>query len=325
MKFCTNCGQQCNDEMSFCSKCGNALINEPQEYFCPTCGKSLGEKFDSFCPYCGQSFGDTASNSGKEQLFSTANNINHQEDQIESDINSKNNNKGYLKAMLIIFAVILFFGIGFGLLLSANKASSNSNNVQKNSNASVPMMVKARVTKSIPKDFVQINVLNQVMHVPKEFEKMEIPKHLSNAGMALTGNVWKKGDASKNIKPDFYNITVLFEKADDLRKIKPEEEEQVLEQIFKNSWNAMLQTAKVATKRELVSKEICKNIDGHKYLKAVSTIGVPNKPNRDRLENIAIYVFDDTMYFITIDESVRSNNKYTAEINIILDTFGAKK
>ncbi len=59
MKICPKCQLEYDDEFAFCSKCGVPLVVEHQEYFCPTCGKSLGEKFESFCPYCGQSFVDT--------------------------------------------------------------------------------------------------------------------------------------------------------------------------------------------------------------------------------------------------------------------------
>ena len=59
MKTCRNCGQQFNDDMNFCAKCGIQLTAESQEYFCPKCGKALGKKYDSFCPYCGLSFVST--------------------------------------------------------------------------------------------------------------------------------------------------------------------------------------------------------------------------------------------------------------------------
>ena len=57
MKICNNCNREYDDGLNFCSKCGGALTAKPQEYFCPSCGKSLGESFDRFCPYCGCQFG----------------------------------------------------------------------------------------------------------------------------------------------------------------------------------------------------------------------------------------------------------------------------
>ena len=56
MKFCGNCNREYDDNLNFCSKCGRTLMRKPQEYFCPSCGKSLGESFDRFCPYCGCQF-----------------------------------------------------------------------------------------------------------------------------------------------------------------------------------------------------------------------------------------------------------------------------
>ena len=68
MKFCGNCNREYDDNLNFCSKCGKALLIRPQEYFCPTCGKSLGESFDRFCPYCGCQFG---------QVQETRSNVNY--------------------------------------------------------------------------------------------------------------------------------------------------------------------------------------------------------------------------------------------------------
>lgn len=57
MKICTKCNREYLDNLNFCSKCGDRLIEKPQEYFCPSCNKSLGKTFDKFCPYCGLMFG----------------------------------------------------------------------------------------------------------------------------------------------------------------------------------------------------------------------------------------------------------------------------
>lgn len=303
MKTCNNCGQQFDDEMNFCPKCGIPLTAEPMEYFCPSCGRSLGETFDSFCPYCGQSFVETQNND-------------------ENDRESK----GCL--YYIVLAVVFFLGgclLLVGISTGFNFDQSETTEISKNDRPAETRTVETKVSKSIPNDFVPVNVLNQVMYVPKEFKKMEVPKQYSDAGMALVGNVWKKGDESKGLKPDFYDIHVLFEKAKELKEIKPHEEEQVLELIFKNAWNSMQQTAKVVTKREFISKEICKNLDGHKYLKVISIVGNPNKPDRDMKEKMAIYIFDDTAYIVSVAERIRSNGQYAEEIDNILDTFGVRR
>lgn len=69
MKICTKCNREYDDGLNFCSKCGNTLVTKPQEYFCPSCGKSLGESFDRFCPFCGFQFGQA-----KETATSTTHN-----------------------------------------------------------------------------------------------------------------------------------------------------------------------------------------------------------------------------------------------------------
>jgi hypothetical protein len=224
--------------------------------------------------------------------------------------------KSSLELLVIIVCcfALLLFGCGNG----KPKTTQINNNKLTEINKT-----DTKTSKSIPKDFVPIRVLNQVIYVPKEFKKMEIPAHLSNAGMALIGNVRKKVDNPKDALIEHYDVSVFYEKSPDLRKIKPHEEEQALELIFNNAWNASKKAAKVATKKEIISKTICNNIDGHKYLKAISVVGNPNKPNNDMLNREAIYIFDDTVYFISTSELVQANSKYAAEIDSILDTFGS--
>ena len=68
MKQCVKCNKEYNDELNFCSTCGSALSIKPQEYFCPSCNKSLGESFDKFCPYCGTRFiGQATDDNSKSQ------------------------------------------------------------------------------------------------------------------------------------------------------------------------------------------------------------------------------------------------------------------
>lgn len=228
-----------------------------------------------------------------------------------------------MKKFFALFLMITFCSVSLFLYGCGN---GQPKTVQKTGNSlTETKTVEAKSTKSIPKDFVSVKVLNQVIHVPKEFKKMDIPNQNPDFGLALIGDVWKKVDNSKDPMTEHYNVSVSFEKSADLKNMKPHEEEQVLEIIFKNSWNAMLQTAKVATNKELISKKMCSNINGHKYIKVVSISGKPNKPNLDMLEKIAIYIFDDTIYFVSISELVRANNKYATEIDTILDTFGVAK
>ncbi len=225
-------------------------------------------------------------------------------------------NKNLFKFMLVLtcFFTLLLFGCGNDHSKTAQKANG-SNEIKT---------VEARNTKSVPQKFVPIKISKQVIYVPKEYKNIEIPNQNSAAGIALMGGVWKKVENPKDAMIEHYDITVMFEKAADLRKMKPYEEDQVLEIIFKNAWNAMSQTARDVTKKKLISKEICKNIDGHKYLKAISINGNPNKPHLDMVVRTAIYIFDDTIYFVSTSELARANNKYATEIDSIFDSFGAK-
>jgi len=53
MKCCIKCNCEYDDNLNYCSKCGDELIVRPRGNICPSCGKSLDENIDIFCPYCG--------------------------------------------------------------------------------------------------------------------------------------------------------------------------------------------------------------------------------------------------------------------------------
>lgn len=194
---------------------------------------------------------------------------------------------------------------------------------RNDSKSGVATTVVMQNKNRIPQNFIAINVLNQVIYLPRDFKKMEIPKQNSGAGTALIGAVLRNTTNPPTVGR--YDVAVMFEKSADLRRIKPQEEEQVLELIFKNFWNSMNQTTKVATKRVFISKEICRNTDGHKYLKAVFVSGNPNKPLLDTNNRAAIYIFDDLIYYIMCGELAIQKDKYATEIDCILDTFGTSQ
>lgn len=54
MKCCTKCQIEFNDNVDFCSHCGNILIESNLQYICPRCNQMLGSSFENFCPHCGQ-------------------------------------------------------------------------------------------------------------------------------------------------------------------------------------------------------------------------------------------------------------------------------
>lgn len=90
MKICTKCNREYDDGLNFCSKCGTSLITKPQEYFCPSCGKSLGETFDRFCPYCGCQFGQEQATTTFNTDATSNNNVN-----TESIIYQNNSNESF--------------------------------------------------------------------------------------------------------------------------------------------------------------------------------------------------------------------------------------
>lgn len=224
----------------------------------------------------------------------------------------------FAKYVLTLVCCVALMTMGCG-----NNSSKSSQKTYNNT--SEPKTIAIQVKNPIPKDFVAINVLNKVIYVPKEYKKMEIPRQNPNGGIALMGDVWIKDEKSKDPIIDRYDVMVMYEKSSDLRRMKPREEEQVLDLIFKNFWQSMNQSAKVATKHELISREVCENVDGHKYLKFVYISGNPDKPRFDKIERVAIYIFDDTIYYITAGELVRANNKNAAEIELILNTFATNQ
>lgn len=60
MKVCQNCKLEYEDEVSFCGRCGMALVREEKNLFCPYCGKKLSGEY-AFCPYCGKNLQNTCS------------------------------------------------------------------------------------------------------------------------------------------------------------------------------------------------------------------------------------------------------------------------
>ena len=76
MPFCTNCGQELDDEAKFCVKCGTTInknknaqretVYDGKIHKCPNCGERL-DSFVVVCPACGYELRSTkVSNSVKE-------------------------------------------------------------------------------------------------------------------------------------------------------------------------------------------------------------------------------------------------------------------
>ena len=231
------------------------------------------------------------------------------------------------KYFIIVFSIMSLFLVGCGNSDNKKELAVSDINPQTNQVSTVPITKTASVVvnkKSIPEGFKPVNVLNRVMYVPIEFKPIDASYQISaqgtNAGMALTGTVLRKDANVKDALAKFYDVAVFYEKNEILRSMKPYEEAEVLEVLLKN----MLETfnPKSARLDRIVSKEICKNIDGHLYLKVVMSLKSTKKPKYDSMDHIAIYIFDDTIYFIISSPLVIANGVYDKEIDTIFDTFG---
>ena len=49
-----------------------------------------------------------------------------------------------------------------------------------------------------------------------------------------------------------------------------------------------------------------------------------SKPNNDMLDKSGIYIFGDTIYFVSVSGMVRANDKYSKTFDLILDSFGVR-
>ncbi len=223
------------------------------------------------------------------------------------------------KFLIFLFCIMSVFLVGCGSNDKKND-STVSNTVPQTKQVSIASVDNR---KAIPNGFKPVTVLNKVMYVPQEFKSIDASYQISaqgtNAGMALTGSILKKDADVRDALAKFYDLSVFYEKNEILRSMKPYEEAEVLEVVFKN----MLETFNPKSFKldRVVSKEICKNVDGYLYLKAVMFLKSTKKPKYDSIEHVAIYIFNDTIYFIISSPLVIANGVYDKEIDTIFDTF----
>lgn len=169
----------------------------------------------------------------------------------------------------------------------------------------------------VPKDFAPVKVQGQVIYLPKEFKPFANP----DAQTALFGTVWEKPRNSGGKAVPLYDVLVRFTKEKDIGNMEPSGETKKLESGFAAVWN---ETKQAAEDREvqvrLDSKEICRIFDGRIYLKATIVSRLPS--NRELNIILAIYLFDDTYYLVTITEPDTETGKHDLDYEIILNTFG---
>lgn len=170
----------------------------------------------------------------------------------------------------------------------------------------------------VPKDFMPVKVRDRVIYLPKEFKPFANP----DAQTALFGTVWEKPRNSGGKAVPLYDVLVRFTKEKDIGNMEPSGETKKLESGFTAVWN---ETKHAAEDREvevrLDSKEICRIFDGRIYLKA--TIVSRFSPDLELYSIIALYLFDDTFYIVSITEPDTETGKHNLDYEIILNTFGA--
>ena len=199
----------------------------------------------------------------------------------------------------------------------STKTTLNTNtNINTNTNAT-------KGTIEIPKDYQSIREGSWELYVPKEgFKRYELPKPSADGGIALSGIVTKKKDSNAPIF-NMYNVALLSGKDPSLKSMKPEEEEEVLNNMFVSARESAKRTAKVATIYELISKEFCTNIFGHKYLKVTYISGNPSKPQNDFFGMEAFYIYGDMGYMVDVSTLKTSAERYKSEMEQILNYFNA--
>ena len=224
-----------------------------------------------------------------------------------------------VKFFIVVYCFVCIFLVGCGD--TDKKKEFPVSNIN-------PQTVQSSVVRknTIPKGFKPVNVLNKVMYVPEEFKPIDVSYKItaqgSDSGMALVGSILKKDESIKDKAINFYDVHVGYEKHDELRNMKSYEEAEVLEVIFKNYWESFKNSGKLVTKKDLISKQICENLDGHLYLKVDFTSGNPNKPKLNKSNVTGIYIFDNTIYFVSLGQLVRGNGRHNKDFDIILNAFG---
>ena len=304
---------------------------------CPRCKAEYDDKYN-YCHYCESKL--VIKNEQKENTqFSQVSNC-------KIGMNKNGINKSDSKewtiivCCFVILALLGFFALNGNFVKGSNiQKSSNTQhkktftetkeNISYQNNQTFDELSKekdvfvSKVKKQIPKGFKPVSVLSKVMYVPKEFDSIDTSYQISaqdtNAGIALTGTVLRKEADVKNPLAKFYDIAVFYEKNELLLKMKPYEEVEVLEAIFKNAQETM--NPKTFVKDKIISQKLCKNVDGHWYLKAIISLKSKKGSKYDEIEHLAIYIIGDTIYFISSSPNASAGDIYDKEIDTIFDTF----
>ena len=283
MKVCLNCKLKYDDSYKFCKKCGNTL---------------------------------SVYQSNKQNNSDTS-----------SDVN----------IALCICSNFLIFILAFSIPILAyfyfrsdsnNAVVKNTEIVQqpKNNEHVLQKIVEVRQKERVvPNNFKSINVLGRNIYLPKNFKRIpEEEKILYTSssehmtmGIALYGLV-DYNDVGKNDKSQRYEIIVTYSQSPSFKNINSYVEEKSFEEGLKGTLISVGQSGDV----KFISKEICNNTDGHKYLKAVYSVS--EKGNLDNKIKVCYVLtfFDGKLYGIFMKAFFDSYLEHSSDFNIISKTFG---
>lgn len=184
------------------------------------------------------------------------------------------------------------------------------------------LLIACNAAASTPKDFQAIREGNWVLYVPREgFTRIELPEQSADSGMALLG-VAERGSNNNPLNYSGYNVALFYGRDPSLKSMRPDQEEQVLNNVFSSMWDASARTSKIATKK-LLYKEFVTNTHGHKYLRAVYISEIPNKPKLDCTCITGIYIFGDTAYMLDVSQNEPSKMPHTFEMSLLVNWFNA--
>lgn len=296
MKYCPKCQIEYSDKFAFCKKCGQKLEIQPQH------------------------FQVTSSNT-----------------EPENSIGNKRDSKKWMVIGVVVVALLVFFAVGGNTLTNKNTQGNIPDmRIQKqdltkntvNSSNSSSMVLKKSL---IPDGYMAVDVVGRNIYLPKNFirikeeEKMfdtssvnsSYNSKIEKAGVALYGLIDNNGAGENNILKR-YEVVVSFSQSPSFQNLKPHIEDKSFEEAFKGTKNMVSQSADF----RLISKEICKNNDGHRYLKVVYVVSEKGNPDNKLLIHYAVTYFDGTMYGIFLRTPPETNGKFDRDFNIILNTFG---
>lgn len=248
---------------------------------------------------------------------------------------NKQNNGVSSDTMIIVFFLIILSIIGIAFLTS-HYSSYDSNNAtvknteiirqpKNNEHVSQKIVEVRQKERIVPNSFKAINVLGRNIYLPKNFKRIpEEEKILYTSssehmtmGTALYGLV-DYNDIGKNNKFKRYEVIVTYSQSPSFKNINSYVEEKSFEEGLKGTLISVGQSGDV----NFISKEICNNTDGHKYLKAIYSVSEKGNPDNKIKVCYVLTFFDGKLYGIFMKAFFDSYWEHSSDFNIISKTFG---